>query len=67
MPRMPQNEGPLDEEYRELMKLAGEDGCLCGIEACPGHEVIDGKVLIDSHPLGPIVITLHKNKAEDKS
>jgi hypothetical protein len=39
---MPQNEDPLDEVYRELMKLAGEEGCLCGIEGCPGHEVIDG-------------------------
>ena len=64
---MPQNQKPLDEEYRELMKLAGEEGCLCGIEGCPGHEVIDGKVFIDSHPLGRIVITLHKNKADNKS
>jgi len=64
---MAQNEKPLDEEYRELMKLAGEEGCLCGIEACPGHEVIGGKVFIEDHPLGPIVIKLPKNKAEDKS
>jgi hypothetical protein len=24
------------------MKLAEPEGCLCGIEACPGHEAIGG-------------------------
>src|SRR6266850_7409525 len=56
-PEKPNNVRPapddlLDAEYRELMKLAGEDGCKCGIPHCPGHEVIGGRVFMDTHPLG---------------
>jgi hypothetical protein len=50
----------IDEEYRQLMRLAGDDGCECGIEGCPGHEVVDGKILIENHPLGSIVIDVSK-------
>jgi len=60
---MPEKGDPIDEEYRGLMKLAGDDGCKCGIEGCPGHEVIDGKVFIDNHPLG-LVISVPKRKTE---
>jgi len=47
---------PIVAEYRELMKLAGPDGCKCGIPQCPGHEVIGGRIFMDTHPLGPIII-----------
>jgi hypothetical protein len=52
------NEDPGDAEYRQLMKLAGDDGCKCGIEGCPGHELIGGRLFLENHPLGPIVITV---------
>jgi hypothetical protein len=52
------NEDPVDAEYRQLMKLAGDDGCKCGIEGCPGHELIGGRLFLENHPLGPIVISV---------
>jgi hypothetical protein len=45
------------------MKLAGEDGCKCGIEGCPGHEAVNGKIFIDNH-LRAIVIDVPKRKPE---
>jgi hypothetical protein len=59
---MPEKEESLDEEYRELMKLAGDDGCKCGIEACPGHEAFGGRLFIENHTLGPIVVELPEKK-----
>jgi hypothetical protein len=58
-------EDPINQEYRALMQLAGEDGCKCGIEGCPGHEAVNGKIFIDNHPLGPIVIDVSKRKPEE--
>jgi hypothetical protein len=52
------NDDSVDAEYRQLMKLAGDDGCKCGIEGCPGHELIGGRLFLENHPLGPIVITV---------
>jgi hypothetical protein len=46
------------------MKLARDEGCPCGIEGCPRHEVVDGKVFIDNHPLGPIVIDVSDRESE---
>ena len=48
----------VDAEYKQLMKLAGDDGCQCGIEGCHGHELIGDRLFLDNHPLGPIVITV---------
>jgi hypothetical protein len=56
---------PLDEEYRELMKLAEPEGCLCGIEGCPGHEAISGRLFIENHPLGPVVVEFPDSKKRD--
>lgn len=47
---------PLDAEYREMIELAGSDGCKCGILGCPGHEVIGGRIFMENHPLGPIIV-----------
>lgn len=51
-----QTDDPLDAEYKELMKLTGPDGCKCGIPQCPGHEVIGGRIFMENHPLGTIII-----------
>ena len=40
-----------DKEYNSLMEnLDQELGCKCGIPHCPGHEVVDGKVIVENHP-----------------
>jgi hypothetical protein len=52
------NDDSVDTEYRRLMTLAGDDGRKCGIEGRPGHELIGGRLFLDNHPLGPIVITV---------
>lgn len=31
----------------------GDDGCLCGIPNCQGHEVVDGYAIFHDHPLAP--------------
>jgi hypothetical protein len=58
LPSIAKNDDPIDEEYRQLMKLSGDDGCKCGIEGCPGHELIGDRLFLENHPLGPIVITV---------
>ncbi len=30
--------------------------CFCGAPNCNGHEMIDGKIEIPSHPLGHVII-----------
>jgi hypothetical protein len=60
---MPKKDDPLDEEYRELMKLAEPEGCLCGIEACPGHELTNGRIFIENHPLGSLIIEIPDSKS----
>lgn len=62
---MQAKEDPIAQEYRALMELAGEDGCKCGIEGCPGHEAVNGKVFIDNHRQGPIVIDVLNRKPEE--
>jgi hypothetical protein len=49
----PAPDDPLDAEYRELMELAGPDGCKCGIPQCPGHEAIGGlaETAIETAPI----------------
>ena len=41
----------------------GNDKCLCGVDNCTGHEVIDGKVSIPQHPHGHIVVHVDENKS----
>ena len=50
------HDNPLDAEYRQLMKLARDEGCRCGIRGCPGHELIGGKIFVENHPLGVIIV-----------
>ena len=52
----PAPDDPLDAEYRELMALARPHGCKCGIPGCPGHEVIGGRIFMENHALGTIII-----------
>jgi hypothetical protein len=54
---------PLDEEHRELMRLAGEDRCKGGIEVCSAHEEIGGRLFLENHPLGPIIVERGKEKS----
>jgi hypothetical protein len=36
---------------------AENEGCLCGVPYCPGHPMIDGRIVIDDHPiLGRVII-----------
>ena len=57
-------DAPLDVEYRKLMELTGEEGCLCGIPGCPGHEMIDGKIVIEGHPSGKTIIIEDRSKKD---
>ena len=56
------NGDTIDEEYRQLMNLAGDEGCKCGIEACPGHEEVAGKIFIENHPFGSIIVEIQSCK-----
>jgi hypothetical protein len=46
---------PSVDQSKQTNNQTVDDGCKCGIEGCPEHEAVNGKVIIDNHPLGPIV------------